>query len=98
MRDSDSRIEKHSTEGRSAFGCHVGGFEFLGQESLDRNVVVRDFGFSTRISGDIVEEGRMVVETIGRDLFFEENMLRKNWIDVIESIDHQSTKRKNNRN
>ena len=68
-------MEKHNTEGRSAFGCHVCGFEVVDHESLERNVVVRDFGFSAKISGEIVDEDRMVVVTIGRDLSFKENML-----------------------
>jgi hypothetical protein len=42
---------------------------------LERNVVDRDFGFSAKISGEIVEEERKVVETVGRDFSFEENML-----------------------
>jgi hypothetical protein len=65
---------------------------------LEKNVVVRDFDFSVRISGENVGEGMKVVETIGRDLSFKENILQKNWLDGIESIDHQSTTREGSRN
>jgi hypothetical protein len=95
MRDNDSRIEKHSTEGRSAFGCHVGGFVFLGHDNLERKVVVRDFGFSSWISGEYVDEGKLVVEASGCNFALEDNMLRKRWVDWmdgIESIDHQLIK------
>jgi hypothetical protein len=82
MRDNDSRIEKHSTEGRSAFGCHVGGFVFLGHDNLERKVEVRDFGFSSWISGETVDEDKLVVVASGCNFALEDNMLRK---DRIES-------------